>query len=150
MSSSPDIRDLVVNRRARFEYELTDTFEAGLVLQGSEVKSLRDGRGNLQEAFVKLEDGEAWLMNCHISPYAQANRNNHEPLRPRRLLLHRNEITKLEKGVGQKGMTVVPKRLYLKGRRIKVEIALGKGKKLHDKRQSLKARSAKREMDRRR
>lgn len=153
MATNPKdrIRDLVVNRRAKFEYELTDTFEAGLALTGSEVKSLRDGRGNLQEAFVRVDrKGEAWLMNCHISPYAQANRNNHEPLRPRKLLLKRSELDKLAKGVGQKGMTVVPKRLYLKGRLIKLELALGKGKKLHDKRQSLKKKDAQRDMDRRR
>lgn len=149
MSSKQQIRDLVVNRRARFEYELTDSFEAGLALTGSEVKSLRDGRGNLQEAYVRLQGGEAFLMQCHISPYAQANRNNHEALRPRKLLLNAAELAKLDKAVGQKGMTIVPKRLYLKGRLIKLEIALGKGKKLHDKRHSLKAKDAKRDMDRR-
>jgi len=149
VSGKPDdIRDLVVNRRARFEYELDDSFEAGLVLLGSEVKSLRDGKGNLQESYVDLKDGEAWLHGCHISPYKQANRNNHEPLRPRKLLLHRSELAKLQKGKGQKGMTIVPLRLYLKGRRIKIEIALGKGKKLHDKRHSLKAKTARRDMER--
>ena len=150
MSAPEPIRDLVVNRKARHEYTLTDHFEAGLVLLGSEVKSLRAGQGNLQEAYVRLKNGEAWLMNCHISPFEQANRNNHEPLRPRKLLLNRPEISKLEKAVGQKGMTIVAKRLYLKGRRIKLEIALGKGKKLHDKRQTMKARDAKRDMERRR
>jgi len=148
VSSDNTIRDLVVNRRARFEYELTDEFEAGLVLMGSEVKSLRDGRGNLQEAYVGVRKGEAWLHGCHISPYPQANRNNHEPLRPRKLLLNQSELAKLEKGIGQKGMTIVPLRIYLKGRRIKLEIALGKGKKLHDKRNTLKEKDAKRAIER--
>ncbi len=148
MAGQPPIKDLVVNRKARFEYELSDIMEAGLSLTGSEVKSLRDGRGNLQEAFVSLERKGAWLRQAHISPYAQANRNNHDPVRPRQLLLRRNELARLEKGIGQKGMTIVPLRLYLKGRLIKLEIALGKGKKLHDKRASIKAREAKRAMER--
>lgn len=150
MSPPNPIRDLVVNRKARHEYTLLDTFEAGLVLVGSEVKSLRAGQGNLQEAYVRLDRGEAWLVNCHISPFEPANRNNHEPLRPRKLLLNQNELSKLKKGTGQKGMTIVALRIYLKGRRIKLEIALGKGKQLHDKRQTMKARDAKRDIERRR
>ncbi len=149
-SQNSQVKDLVVNRRAGFEYELSDTFEAGLALLGSEVKSLRNGRGNLQEAYVRIQNDEAWLMGCHISPYAQANRNNHEPLRPRKLLLKRAELTKLEKAVGQKGMTIVPKKIYLRGRLIKLEMAIGRGKKLHDKRNSMKERDAKRDMERRR
>ena len=149
-SQNSQVKDLVVNRRAGFEYELSDTFEAGLALLGSEVKSLRNGRGNLQEAYVRIQNDEAWLMGCHISPYAQANRNNHEPLRPRKLLLKRAELTKLEKAVGQKGMTIVPKKIYLRGRLIKLEMAIGRGKKLHDKRNSMKERDAKRDMARRR
>jgi SsrA-binding protein len=148
VSKPGDIQDLVVNRKARHEYELLDTFEAGLALLGSEVKSLRVGRGNLQEAYVRIQKGNAYLMGCHISPYAQANRNNHEPLRPRQLLLNRSELEKLHKGVGQKGMTIVPVRIYIKGRRIKLEISLAKGKKLHDKRQTMKARDAQRDMER--
>jgi SsrA-binding protein len=140
--------DLIVNRRARHEYFLLDSFEAGIALLGSEVKSLRAGHGNLQEAWIALKDGSAWLHGCHISPYAQANRNNHEPLRVRRLLLHRSEIDKIQKAVQQKGMTAVPVRIYVKGRHIKVEIALAKGKKLHDKRETLKQRDAEREMAR--
>lgn len=149
-TQNSQVKDLVVNRRAGFEYELSDTFEAGLALLGSEVKSLRNGRGNLQEAYVRIQNDEAWLMGCHISPYAQANRNNHEPLRPRKLLLKRAELTKLEKAVGQKGMTIVPKKIYLRGRLIKLEMAIGRGKKLHDKRNSMKERDAKRDMERRR
>jgi SsrA-binding protein len=142
------VHDLVVNRRARYEYFLLDSFEAGLALVGSEVKSLRAGRGNLQEAFIAIRNGSAFLHGCHISPYAEANRNNHEPLRVRQLLLNRSEIEKITKAVQQKGMTAVPVRIYIKGRRIKVEIALAKGKKLHDKRETLKKRDAEREMDR--
>lgn len=149
MSAPSAVRDLVVNRRARFEYHLSDFFEAGVALTGSEVKSLRAGQGNLQEAHIRIRDGSAFLYGCHISPYAQANRMNHEPLRPRQLLLHAAEINKLRKAVEQKGMTIVPTRIYLKGRRIKVEIAVGKGKKLHDKRHTIKQREAKRDMDRR-
>lgn len=148
MSAKDSTKDLILNRKARYEYHLSDIMEAGIALLGSEVKSLRAGRGNLQEAFVQLKDDGAWLHGCHISPYEQANRNNHEPLRPRRLLLHKAELAKLDKGVGKKGMTIVPIRVYVKGRRIKVEIALGQGKKLHDKRASIKEREAKRAMDR--
>ncbi|MFT7520981.1 MAG: SsrA-binding protein [Kiritimatiellia bacterium] len=150
--SKPDsrTRDLVVNRRARFNYEISTTYEAGIALQGSEVKSLRAGLGNLQEAYVQIKANGAWLMGCHISPYLQANRNNHDPVRPRQLLLHKHEIERLRRGINQKGMTIVPLRVYLKDRRIKIEIGLGKGKKLHDKRHSIKAREAKRDMDRRR
>lgn len=140
------IKDLVVNRRARHEYEILDRFEAGIALLGSEVKSLRAGRANLQESFVALKDDGAFLLQCHISPYSHANQQNHEPLRPRRLLLHQHELLKLRRGVAEKGMTIVPLRLYLRGSRVKVEIALVKGKKLHDKRQSLKERDARREI----
>jgi SsrA-binding protein len=145
----PDFtQDLVVNRRARHEFFLLDKFEAGIALLGSEVKSLRAGHGNLQESWVTIKDGSAWLHGFHISPYTEANRNNHEPLRVRRLLLNRSEIDKIQKAVHQKGMTAVPVRIYVKGRYIKVEIALAKGKKLHDKRDTLKQRDAEREMAR--
>jgi len=147
--TKPDsVVDLIVNRKARFEYHLLDTFEAGISLLGSEVKSLRAGRGNLLDAHVAIREGSAWLHGCHISPYEQANRNNHEPLRVRRLLLHRSEIEKIAKAVQQKGMTAVPVRVYVRGRRIKVEVALAKGKKLHDKRETLKQRDAERDMAR--
>lgn len=143
-----EIRVLVENRRVRHEYVLEETWEAGIALVGSEVKSLRAGQGNLAEAWVRIAPDGAWLMQCHIAPYAQANRQNHEPVRPRRLLLHDHELNKLWKATKQGGMTVVPVRLYLKGSLIKIEIALARGKKLHDKRESIKERDAKREMAR--
>ena len=144
------IKNLIVNRKARYEFFIYDQFEAGLSLQGSEVKSLRAGKANLQEAHIRILPDGAWLYGCHISLYTEANRNNHEPLRPRRLLLNRAELNKLHRGVAQKGMTVVPLRLYLKGSLIKVEIALAKGKKLHDKRQGIKQKDARKEMQRNR
>lgn len=143
-------RTLIENRRARFEYTLNDTFEAGLSLVGSEVKSIRAGQANLAQAFVRFKNGDVYLTGCHISPYEQANRNNHEPLRERQLLLRRHEIDKLSKGLKQKGMTIVPLRLYLRGSLIKLEIGLAKGKNLYDKRESLKAKDQKRDMQRRR
>lgn len=143
------IRDLVTNRRARHDYEIADTFEAGLALLGSEVKSIRAGRANLQESYVRLDDDlDAWLLGCHISPYEQANRNNHEPVRPRRLLLHRHELRKLHRETRQKGRTIVPLRLYLKGSRIKLEIGLATGRRKADKRHALKEKDARREMAR--
>lgn len=150
MSQESPVRDLVVNRRARHEFELHDRFEAGISLLGSEVKSLRGGRANLQEAHVRIESLEAWIHGFHISPYPWANRENHEPLRPRRLLLHRHQILKMKRQTTEKGMTIVPLRIYLRGSRIKVEIALARGRKTRDKRQAIKARDAKREMERRR
>jgi len=146
--SNPVIKNLVVNRRATHQYEVLDRFEAGMVLLGSEVKSLRDSKANLGDAHVQIRPTGAWLHGLHISPYKQANRNNHEPLRPRQLLLHTHEISKLRKGKAEKGMTIIPLRLYLKGSRIKVEIALAKGKKLHDKRHDLKQKQAQRDMKR--
>ncbi len=147
-AAGPPTRVLVDNRRARFEYHLLETFEAGVSLLGSEVKSLRQGQGNLAEAWVRIGADGAWLVGCHISPYAEANRENHEPLRERRLLLHHHELAKLQRGVTQKGMTVIPVKLYIKGSRIKLEIALARGKQLRDKRQTVKERDARREMDR--
>lgn len=140
--------DVVVNRRARHQYTVSDTFEAGISLLGSEVKSLRAGNANLVEAWVQIKHDGAWLHGCHIAHYPQANQFNHEPTRPRRLLLHGHELSKLQRGIQQKQMTVVPLRIYLKGSLFKVEIGLAKGKKLHDKRQTIKARDAKRDMDR--
>ena len=144
----PPIKNLIENRKARHEYTILDTFEAGISLLGTEVKSLRAGTGNLKEAFILLKNDGAWLMQCHIPAYTQGNRQNHEPIRPRQLLLHHHELSKLRKGTNQKGMTVVPLRMYLKGHRLKLEIALAKGKKDHDKRQTLKERDAVREMRR--
>ena len=141
------IRDLLVNRRALHEFFVEDRFEAGVVLLGPEVKSLRQGLANLQEAWVRLDkEGSAWLEGCHISPYREAHRFNPEPTRSRRLLLRATELAKLQKGTAEKGLTIIPLRIYLKGRYVKVEIALAKGKKLHDKRATIKDRDARKEM----
>lgn len=144
------VRDLAQNRRARHDYEVLDKFEAGLSLLGSEVKSIRDGRANLAEAFVRLSAEGAWLVQCHISAYEQANRNNHEPTRQRRLLLHHAELIKLKRATGERGLTIVPLRFYLRGPWIKVEIAVVRGRKLHDKREAIKKRDAEREVRARR
>ena len=143
-----NVKVVATNRKARFEYFLLEHFEAGLSLQGSEIKSIRAGQVSLAEAYVRVEGRQAWLMEAHIAPYAQANRYNHEPRRPRRLLLHRKELRELWDAVRQKGVTIVPTRVYLKEGRAKLEIAIGKGKKLHDKRQAIAQREAEREMER--
>ena len=140
-------RELVVarNRRARHDYHLEDTWEAGLVLQGSEVKALRAGRASLVDGFVDIEDGEAWLHQVHIPQYAQATWTNHAARRKRKLLLHKSEIAKIERRVNERGLTVVPLSLYFKDGRAKVEIALARGKKTWDKRHALAERQADRE-----
>jgi SsrA-binding protein len=143
-----NIKVVATNRKARFEYFLLEHYEAGLALQGSEIKSIRAGQVSLAEAYVRVEGRQAWLMEAHIAPYAQANRYNHDPKRPRRLLLHRKELRNLWDAVRQKGVTIVPTRVYLKEGRAKLEIAIAKGKKLHDKRQALAQREAEREMER--
>ena len=143
-----NIKVVATNRKARFEYFLLEHYEAGLSLQGSEIKSIRAGQVSLAEAYVRVEGRQAWLMEAHIAPYAQANRYNHDPRRPRRLLLHRKELRELWDAVRQKGVTIVPTRVYLKEGRAKLEIAIGKGKKLHDKRQAIAQREAEREMER--
>jgi SsrA-binding protein len=142
------IKVVATNRKARHEYHFHDIYEAGLVLQGSEIKSIRGGRVSLQEGFVLFEGGEAWLVNVHIAPYDPASRQGHEPRRRRKLLLHRREINRLSAQVQEKGYTLIPTRLYLKDGRAKVEIALAKGKKLHDKRQTLAERESKRQVER--
>lgn len=134
------------NRQARFEYELHERFEAGIVLTGSEIKSVRGGRVNLREAYVRVEHGEAWLIGAHISPYEQAGYTPHDPDRPRKLLLHKSEVVTLRVETQTKGLTIVPLRLYLKGRRAKVEIAVARGKKLYDKRASMAERDAQRNL----
>jgi SsrA-binding protein len=139
---------IVENRRARHDYHLGDRFEAGLALQGTEVKVLRAGEATLQHAFAELREGEAWLVGLHVPEYSQGNRANHEPDRPRKLLLHRRELERLHSGVAEKGFTVVPTKLYFKGGRVKVELALAKGKELRDKRRDIAARDAKRQMER--
>ena len=139
---------VATNRRARHEYFILETMEAGIALKGSEIKSVRAGQISLAEAFVRLDGQEAWLEDAHIAPYEQASINNHEPRRPRKLLLHSSEIRKLWNTVRQKGVTVIPLTVYLRDGRAKVEIAVAKGKKLYDKRQEIAKRDSQREIDR--
>ena len=145
----PNARKTVaVNKQAKRLYFIDDTFEAGLALQGSEVKSLRQGRSTLKEGYIRIEKGEAFLVAVHIPPYVQANMNNHEPTRPRKLLLHRREIQRLIGAVSRDGYTLVPMAIYFLRGRAKLEFGLGKGKKLHDKREDQKANDAKRDIER--
>ena len=143
------IKVLAKNRKAKFEYFLIEDFEAGIELKGSEIKSIRAGQVSLSEAFVRLDGEQAWLVNCHIAPYEQANRFNHEPKRERRLLLHKKEINKLWNEVRQKGVTIVPVEIYLKDGLAKVKVAIAKGKKMHDKRDIIAKRDTDREIRRR-
>lgn len=137
------------NRQARFLYEILETFEAGIALVGTEVKSIRAGKVNLRDGYGLVRNGEVWLINVHISPYeASGQYFNHDPRRSRKLLLHRKEINKLIGQIEQKGLTLVPLKMYLKGSNVKVTLALGKGKKLHDKRESLKRKQDERDMAR--
>ena len=141
-----DVKVIATNRKAGFEYFLLERFEAGLSLQGSEIKSIRAGQMSIAESFVDIENGRsAFLVEAHIAPYEQANRFNHDPKRKRRLLLHKKEIRELWNAVRLKGMTIVPTRVYLKDGRAKIEIALARGKKLHDKRETIAKRDAERE-----
>ena len=142
------VKVIATNRKAKFEFFLLERFEAGISLQGSEIKSIRAGQISLAEAFVQTDGKQAWLMNAHIAPYIQANRFNHDPKRPRRLLLHKKEIDQLWAAVRQKGVTIIPIQVYLKDGRAKVEIALAKGKKLYDKRQDIAKRDQDREIAR--
>lgn len=146
--SERGIKNIAVNKKARHRFHIEDTVEAGLVLLGSEVKSLRQGRLSIAEGYVRLEDGEAWLVDVHIPPYEQANQQNHEPLRARKLLLHKKEIQRLIGKISRQGYTLVPMRLYFKHGKAKLEIGLGRGKKQHDKRQDERASDARREIDR--
>jgi SsrA-binding protein len=141
------VKPLAVNRKARFEYELLEKFVAGIALTGSEVKSLREGRVSLQEGFVAFEGGEAYLVGVHIAAYHHAGYANHDPLRRRKLLLHRREIKRLAGKVNEKGLTLVPLAIGAEGNWIKVELALGRGKKLHDKREAVKRRTLDREAE---
>jgi len=145
---SPEIKIVATNRKASHEFFLQERLEAGIVLQGSEIKSIRAGRISLAEAYIRIEEDEAWLENAHIAPYEQASIFNHEPRRTRKLLLHRKEIYRLFNQVRQKGVTIVPLKVYLKQGRAKVEIAVAKGKKLYDKRQAIAKRDAQREAER--
>jgi SsrA-binding protein len=144
----PEVESIARNRRARHDYSIIDTFEAGIVLTGSEVKSLREGKANLSDAYGIVRDGEIFLINLHISVYERASYNNHEPTRTRKLLLHKREIGRLIGAIERQGLTLIPLELYFKRGIAKVAIALGKGKKQHDKREDAKARDADREIAR--
>jgi SsrA-binding protein len=141
-------RVVAQNRKARHEFHVLETWEAGIVLQGTEVKSLRDGKANLQDAFARLTNGELWLYNMHVSPYEQGNRFNHDPLRPRKLLMHRNQLRKLVGQAEQQGLTLVPLDIHFTRGLAKVNLALVRGKKLHDKRDTLRQRAEQRDMER--
>jgi SsrA-binding protein len=144
-----NIKIVATNRKASHEFFLLERLEAGIALRGSEIKSIRAGQISLAEAFVRIDDGrEAWLVDAHIAPYEQASIHNHDPRRPRQLLLHRTEIRRLWDEVRQKGVTIIPLRVYLKDGRAKVEIAIAKGKKLYDKREAIAKRDAEREIER--
>ena len=136
---------IATNREAFYHFHILETFEAGLQLVGTEVKSLREGRINLKDAYAIVKDGEGWLLNAHISPYSHGNRQNHDPLRSRKLLLHKAELRKLFNFIQEKGLTLVPTKLYFKNGRVKVEIGVAKGKKLYDKRETEQKRSVERE-----
>jgi SsrA-binding protein len=140
--------DVATNRQASYRYTLLDRWECGIQLQGSEVKSMRNGGVQMKDAYASLKDGEVWLHNMHIAPYAHAARDGHEPERPRKLLMHKREIERLIGKIQQKGLTLVPTRVYFKGPYAKVELALGKGKDVGDKRRDLKDKEQKREMER--
>jgi SsrA-binding protein len=146
--SEGDIHVVTRNRRAFHEYEILETIEAGIALVGTEVKTLREGHANLEDAYAKLEAGEVWLIGSEIPEYPMGNRLNHKPKRPRKLLLHRSEIEKFAGKASQRGFTLVPLRIYFKEGRAKIEIAVAKGKQTHDKRQALKKSDADREMRR--
>ena len=148
MIKESEEKNITVNRKARHEYLILQTFEAGIVLQGTEVKSLRQGKANLVDSYANIKDGEVWLVSAHISVYEQGNINNHEPTRTRKLLLNRSEIRKLIGKVKEKGLTLIPLRLYFKNGRVKVELALAKGKKVYDKREAIAKRDLKRDQER--
>lgn len=141
-------RVLAINRKAYHDYLIQEVYEAGIALTGSEVKAIRAGRANLRDGFAKVEGGQVWLWNVHVGAYEPASRFGHAPKRPRRLLLHREEIRRLTGKVEERGYTLVPLRLYLRGHRVKVELGLGRGRKLHDKREALAEREAQREIER--
>jgi len=148
MAKGGATRLIAENRRARHDYELFDRIEAGVVLTGTEVKSLREGKANLQHAFAQVRDGDVWLVGANIAEYPQANRQSHPPERERKLLLHRREIDSLTGKVQERGLTLVPTRLYFKDGRVKVELALARGKEARDKRRDIAERDARREMER--
>lgn len=145
---SDQIKTVVTNRKARYEYHIEDTYECGIKLQGTEVKSVRLGRVNLKDSFALVENGEVFIYNMHISPYEFGNRVNHEPERKRKLLMHKNEINRLFGKIREQGYTLIPLRLYFHRRWLKVELALAKGKKLYDKREAVAKRTANRQIER--
>lgn len=147
-TTAEGVKVVATNRRAYHDYFIDDKLEAGLVLTGTEIKSIREGRVNLREGYVRIADGEAWLTGVHIAPYEQGNRYNHEPLRDRKLLLHRDEIDSLVGSARQRGYTIIPLQLYLKRGRAKVELGLARGKKQYDKRAAIAEREARRDIDR--
>jgi SsrA-binding protein len=146
--AKPDDRTIALNRKAGHDYELLDRYEAGIVLTGTEIKSIREGRINLREAYVRIQNGEAFLLNCHIAQYQAGSYQNHEPTRPRKLLMHKGEILRLAQAVNQKGLTIVPTRMYYSRGRAKVEIAVARGKKAYDKRAAIAGRDAQRQIAR--
>ncbi|MFO7263625.1 MAG: SsrA-binding protein [Bacillaceae bacterium G1] len=143
-----NVKVVAQNRKASHDYFIEETYEAGMVLKGTEIKSIRAGRVNLKDSFARVEDGEVFLYNMHISPYEQGNRFNHDPLRTRKLLLHKDEIRKLIGATKEKGYTLIPLKVYIRNGFAKVELALAKGKKLYDKRQAMAKRDAQREIER--
>ena len=146
-SQADQDRTVATNRRARHEYEILETLEAGLVLRGTEVKSLRAGLVNFKDSYATVRNGEVWFLGCHISPYSHGTDANHDPERDRKLLLHDREIKRLTGKIAERGLTLVPLKLYFKKGRAKLEIGLARGKKLHDKRSALREREVRREMD---
>jgi len=148
MAESQEEKNVTVNRKARYEYTIIQTLEAGIVLQGTEVKALRQGKANLVDSYAQLMKNEIWLVGAHISEYTQGNINNHDPVRTRKLLLNRSEIRKLIGKVKEKGLTLVPLRIYFTNGKVKVEIALAKGKKVYDKRETIAKRDFNRDQER--
>ena len=149
MKESTEEKNITVNRKARHEYSILQTIEAGIVLVGTEVKALRQGKANLVDSYSKIQNGEIWLVNANISEYTQGNINNHEPRRERKLLLNKSEIKKLVSKINEKGLTLIPLRLYFKKGKVKVELAVAKGKKVYDKRRDIAKRDFERDQDRR-
>lgn len=148
--NKPRIKIIADNRKARFNYFIDDEFEAGLVLVGTEVKSLRQGRANLKDAYARIKNGEVFVYNMHIGPYPFAYYNNHDPLRPRKLLLHKREIKKLYAKANEKGHTLIPLKLYFKDGKVKLSLAVARGKRKYDKREAIKRRDEQRDLDRER
>lgn len=146
-NASDGEKPVAANRKALHDYQILERYEAGMVLTGTEVKAIRDGRVNFKDSYAAVRDGQIYLVNCHVSPYSHGNRENHDPVRQRKLLLHRREINKLAGKSAQKGLTLVPLRIYFKAGRVKLELGVGRGKKVHDKRQTERDRDTRREIE---